>query len=55
MNENAKTHWTIENMNEAKRSECLNRTEGSPKGYYIKVLGVDAFRGNTRSHPEHDG
>ena len=20
-----------------------------------KFLGVDAFRGNTRSHPEHDG
>ena len=21
----------------------------------VQIFGVDAFRGNTRSHPEHDG
>ena len=24
-------------------------------GVQLKASGVDAFRGNTRSHPEHDG
>ena len=30
--------------------------EGRPaRGTYSKTFGGDALRGNTRSHPEHDG
>ena len=36
------------NLNEAQLS-LVERTEGS------EIPGADALRGNTRTHPEHDG
>ena len=36
-------------------AELLSESEAEANDNFIKVSGADALRGDTRSHPEHDG